>query len=103
MDFPGGSVGKNLPANAGDMDSIFHGKTPHAAERLSPHATAELCSGAQAAQLLSPRAARTVPGSLRPAAGEPPQGEATQRSRESALLTAAKEKPRGHEGSAQPK
>ena len=35
--FPGGSVVKNLPANAGDMDSIPDPgtKIPHAAEQLS--------------------------------------------------------------------
>ena len=34
--FPGGSVVKNLPANAGEP---WSGKIPHAAEQLSPCAT----------------------------------------------------------------
>ena len=40
-DFPGGTVVKNLPANAGDMDGFnpWSGKIPHAAEQLSPCAT----------------------------------------------------------------
>jgi len=39
--FPGGSVVKNLPANAGDTGSIptGSGKIPHGAEKLSPCAT----------------------------------------------------------------
>ena len=36
MDFPGGSVVKNPPANAGDTDSIPDpGRYPHASEQLS--------------------------------------------------------------------
>ena len=43
--FPGGSVVKNLSANAGDMGSIPD-KTPHATEQLSQCTTIELCSRA---------------------------------------------------------
>ena len=46
-EFPGGPVVKNLPSNAGDMDSIpGPGKTPRATGPLSPHATTSepLCS-----------------------------------------------------------
>ena len=43
MDFPGGPVIQNLPANAADMGSIPGGKTPQASGQLS------LC-----ASLLSP-------------------------------------------------
>ena len=38
-DFPGGTVVKNLPANAGDTGSIPGGKIPHAPEQLSLCAT----------------------------------------------------------------
>ena len=40
-DFPGGSVVKNPPSNAGDAGSIpgRGTKIPHAAGQLSPHAT----------------------------------------------------------------
>ena len=39
-DFPGGTVVKNLPANAGDMGSSPGlGTFPHAMEHLSPCAT----------------------------------------------------------------
>ena len=34
--FPGGSVVKNLPAKAGDIDSIPGGKIPRATQQLSP-------------------------------------------------------------------
>ena len=36
LDFPGGTVDKNLPANAGDMDGLdpWSRKLPHAAEQL---------------------------------------------------------------------
>ena len=37
--FPGGSVVKNLPANAGDEFDPWPGKIPHAAEQLSLCAT----------------------------------------------------------------
>ena len=38
--FPGGTVVKNLPANAGDMGSIpWSRKIPHAMEQLSPCTT----------------------------------------------------------------
>ena len=41
LDFPGGAVVKNPPANAGDKGSIepWSGKIPHAAEQLSLCAT----------------------------------------------------------------
>ena len=40
LGFPGGTVGGNLPANAGDTGSIPDpGRFPHAAEQLSPCAT----------------------------------------------------------------
>ena len=41
-DFPGGAVGKNLPANAGDTGSsdLTVRKIPHAVEQLSLCATA---------------------------------------------------------------
>ena len=36
-DFPGGTVVKNLPANAGDTGfEPWSGKIPHAAEQLGP-------------------------------------------------------------------
>ena len=39
-DFPGGAVVKNPPANSGDTGfEPWSGKTPHAAEQLSPCAT----------------------------------------------------------------
>lgn len=40
-DFPGSSVVKNLPCNAGDVDPIpgQETKIPHAMELLSPRAT----------------------------------------------------------------
>ena len=39
-DFPGGTVVKDLPANAGDMGSSpSPGKIPRATEQLSPCAT----------------------------------------------------------------
>ena len=38
-DFPGGSVVKNPPANAGDTGSSPGQKIPHAVEQLSPCAT----------------------------------------------------------------
>ena len=38
-DFPGGSVVKNLSANAGDTGSIWSSKIPHNAGQLSPSAT----------------------------------------------------------------
>ena len=38
--FPGGTVVKNLPANAGDTGSSPGlGRIPHAAEQLNPRAT----------------------------------------------------------------
>ena len=39
--FPGGSVVKNLPANAGDTSSVPHAgrKIPHAVEQVSPRTT----------------------------------------------------------------
>ena len=37
--FPGGSVVKNLPANAGDTGLI-----PHIAEQLSPHHNYQACA-----------------------------------------------------------
>ena len=39
--FPGDSVIKNLPANAGDTVASWFGKTPHVAEELSPGSTTE--------------------------------------------------------------
>ena len=39
MGFPGGSVVKNLPANARDTISSDPGKFPHAEEQLSPCTT----------------------------------------------------------------
>ena len=43
MDFPGGQVVKNLPANASRFDP-WSGKIPHAPRQLSPRAaTAEAC------------------------------------------------------------
>ena len=36
LDFPGGSVVKNLPSNAGDRFNPWSGKIPHAVEQLSP-------------------------------------------------------------------
>ena len=40
MDFPGGALVKNPPANAGGHGfEPWSGKIPHAAEQLSPRAT----------------------------------------------------------------
>ena len=39
LDFLGGPVVKNLPANTGNMSSIPSGKIPHASEQVSPCAT----------------------------------------------------------------
>ena len=39
MDFLGGRVIGNSPANAGDMFNLWSGKIPHATEQLSPHTT----------------------------------------------------------------
>ena len=36
QDFPGGTVGKNLPAMAGHEFNPWSGKIPHVAEQLSP-------------------------------------------------------------------
>ena len=36
LDFPGGAVVKNPPANAGDTGSSPARKIPHATEKLSP-------------------------------------------------------------------
>ena len=47
MGFPGGSVVKNLSANAGDTNQFdpWFRKNPHAAEQLSSFATAaEACT-----------------------------------------------------------
>ena len=34
LDFPGSPVVKNLPANAGDMDSMLEGKIPRAVRAI---------------------------------------------------------------------
>ena len=39
QDFPGGTVDKNPPANAGTWVRSWSGKIPHAIEQLSPCAT----------------------------------------------------------------
>ena len=39
MDFLGGRVVGNSPANAGDMFNLWSRKIPHAIEQLSPHTT----------------------------------------------------------------
>ena len=39
-DFPGGTMDKNLPANAGDSAQSLVWVDPHAEEQLSPCATA---------------------------------------------------------------
>ena len=57
-DFPGGPVGKNLPSNAGDADSIpgRGTKIPHAQGKLNPStSTTELkCPRAHPQQLEKP-------------------------------------------------
>ena len=57
-DFPGGTVVKNLPSNAGDMGLIPHRgtKIPQAVGQLSPHAatTEPTCSRACMPQLERP-------------------------------------------------
>ena len=40
QDVPGGTVGKNLPANAGDAGLVWSGKISNATEQLGPWATA---------------------------------------------------------------
>ena len=65
MDFPGSSVVKNPPSNAGDV-CLIPGrgtKIPHAVGQLSPRATTTepTCSGAHAPQLESLCAATTEP------------------------------------------
>ena len=57
-DFPGGSVVKNLPCNAG-VTGLIPGqgtKIPHATEKLSPRASTiePRCSGAHVPKLESP-------------------------------------------------
>ena len=59
-DFPGGSVVRNPPPNAGDVGSTpgQGTKTPHAVGQLSPHSITEpKCSGA-CVQQLRPNAAK---------------------------------------------
>ena len=51
--FPGGTVVKNPPANAGDRFEPWSGKIPHAAEQLSP------CATTTEPALQSPRATTT--------------------------------------------
>ena len=67
-DFPGGSVVKSLPANAGDMGSIpgpgrFH--MPQSNKAYAPQLLS-LCSRALESQLLSPCAKLLKPVSLQP-------------------------------------
>ena len=65
-DFPGGSVVKNLPSNAGDVGSIPDQGTniPHATGQLSPHTTTteltRLNERATCCKLQSPRALEPV-------------------------------------------
>ena len=62
MDFPGGAVDENLPANAEDMGLILGlGRFPHASEqlRLCIAMTESADPRASKSQLLSPRAATT--------------------------------------------
>ena len=55
MGFPGGSVVKNLPANAGDIASIPSLGRSHIPQSNSPRAPLlSLCSRAQEPQLLTP-------------------------------------------------
>ena len=61
LGFPGGSVVKNLPAKAEDMDSIpglGRSYMPQSKEARVPQLMS-LCSGARGPQLLSPCAAAT--------------------------------------------
>ena len=62
MDFPGGAVVKNLPANAGDMGSSpGPGMIPHAREKQTRASQLlSLCSRAREPQILSPCAATTA-------------------------------------------
>ena len=59
-DVPRGSVVKNLPANAGDTDSIpGPGRSCMPQSHQAPTALLSLCSRAQELQLLSPHATTT--------------------------------------------
>ena len=60
--FPGGSVVKNPPANAGDVVQSLIGKNPHAKEQLSP------CTTTVQPVLQSPGAATTEPCAATPEA-----------------------------------
>ena len=64
LDFPCGSVVKNLPANAGDIDLIPDLKRSHMLQsnEASAPQLLSLCSRAQEPQLLSPKAAATEAG-----------------------------------------
>ena len=61
MGFPGGSVVKNLPANAGDTGLIHALRRSHMLGSNQVHVPPlSLCSGAQEPQLLNPRALEPV-------------------------------------------
>ena len=58
LGFPGGSVVKDLPANAGDMGSVPHLGRSHMPVLLAPQLLS-LCSKAQERQLLNPHTIAT--------------------------------------------
>ena len=95
--FPGGTVDKNLPNNAGDMGLISDSGRFHMLQSNEVRAPQllSLCPGAQEPQLLSPRAATTE--ALGPRAYAPPTREATSVrdlcTADLPLLSAARESP----------
>ena len=97
--FPGGSVVKNLPANAGDMNLIPDPERSHMPWGNEIHAPQwlSLCSRAKEAQPLSPRAATIeacMPESLCSATRETPlQWGAHTPQLENNPLAATREKP----------
>ena len=81
QDFPGGTVVKNLPDNAGDTGSIPSPRRSHMPRSNYARAPQllSLCSRASEPQLLSPRATTTeaqVPRAHAPQQEKPPQWEA---------------------------
>ena len=81
MDFPGGAVVKNPPANVGDMGSIPGLGRSHVTRSNKAHAPQllSLRSRAREPQLLSPHATTTeahTPRARAPQQEKPPQWEA---------------------------
>ena len=81
LDFPGGTVVKTLPANAGDTVRALVREDPtcHTATKPVCHSYWVCALEACKPQLLSPRATTTearAPGASAPQQEKPPQGEA---------------------------